>query len=159
MRTQSTLVGICTIFMFSFSLSVQAAPPTEGLPDACALLQPGDLKSLLGGTPSAESKPGSCIWAVSGNTNKFVANISPQTGMSAEMTFARARKVATKDAGFSNETNLGDSAFSRLAPFGAVMLIIKQGKMLQLQYRTEAAGTDKDRDALRAVAQKAIATF
>jgi hypothetical protein len=39
------------------------------------------------------------------------------------------------------------------------LMMLKQGRLLQLQYWTGAAGTAKDLDALRPVAKKAITAF
>jgi hypothetical protein len=40
-----------------------------------------------------------------------------------------------------------------------VLVMIKQGNLIQMQYRTEAPGTPKDIDLLRPVAKKVIAAF
>lgn len=142
-------------------LTVHGAPPAPlaAKSDLCALLTPDDLTTLLGGTPIAKPNKDACSWTASGSTKKFMAVKSPNTGMAAEMAFASARKNAAKGGTVSNEAGLGDNAFAYLGPVGVVLVIIKQGQLIQMQYRTEAAGTAKDLDALRPVAKKVMAAY
>jgi hypothetical protein len=59
----------------------------------------------------------------------------------------------------SDETGIGDRAFSGEVSFGAIFVVLKQGRLLQLQYWTGSQGTSQDVAALRSVAQKAVAAF
>jgi hypothetical protein len=43
--------------------------------------------------------------------------------------------------------------------FGAVFVVLKKGRLLQLQYWTGSQGTSQDVAALRPVVQKAVAAF
>jgi hypothetical protein len=77
------------------------------------------------------------------------------------MVFAAARKSAARNGAVTvtDEPGLGDKAFASLESFGVALMMLKQGRLLQLQYWTGAAGTAKDLDALRPVAKKAITAF
>lgn len=135
------------------------AQPLRAQSDRCALLKPADLTALLGGTPIAKPNAGGCIWAVSGSTRKLLALKYSATGPAATMAFAGARKGAANGGTVTDEAGLGDKAFASLASFGVALVMLKQGRLLQLQYWMGAAGTAKDLAALRPVAKKAIAAF
>jgi len=142
-------------------LVVHAAPPVpaEAKSEICALLTPDDLTTLLGGTPVAKPSKDSCSWTASGSTKNLIAAHYPNTGMAAEMSFSSARKNAAKSGPIAKEDGIGDNAFSRLGQVGVVLVIIKNGHLIQMQYRTEAPGTPKDLDLLRPVAKKVISAF
>ena len=146
--------AVCMLIGFGSSSAI-AAPNS----DACALLNPADLTTLLGGTPIAKSIRGNCSWTASGSKRKLLAIIYKNTGPNAEMAFAGMRKNVAKDGKVTDEAGLGDKAFAATASFGVVLMTLKHGQLLQLQYWTGAAGTAKDIEALRPVAKKAIAAF
>jgi len=124
------------------------------------LLKPADLVTLLGGTPIAKSNPGGCFWTIPDSPRKLVLLNYRATGPAAEMAFAGARGNAGKDGTVvTDEAGLGAKAFASLPSFGVALVMFKQGRLLQLQYWTGAAGTAKDLQALRPVAKKAIAAF
>ena len=50
-------------------------------------------------------------------------------------------------------------AFSQLTSYGAQLMVLKTGRVLQLQYSTSKRGTNADLAALRGVAKKAIVAF
>lgn len=160
MKMQPITIGFVVMLMLS-SLTVHAAPPApvEAKTDICALLTPDDLTTLLGGAPIAKPGVDACSWTASGSTKKLIAVKSPNKGMEAEMTFSTARKNAVKNGPVTKEDGIGDNAFSRLGQVGVVLVMIKQGHLIQMQYRTEAQGTPKDLDMLRPVAKKVIAAF
>lgn len=135
--------------------SVAKADPNSS---SCALLKPADLTSLLGGTVTATNNAGACSWTASGSKRKLIAAKPKDTGPAAEMVFAGAQKGAAKGGKGTviNEAGLGDKAFASLESFGVALVMLKQGRLLQLQYWTGAAGTAKDIEALRPVAKKAI---
>ena len=154
-RKAALLLGGLVLGLLLFSTQ-----PLQAESDGCALLKPADLTTLLGGTPSANPNAGGCSWTVSGSTRKLLAIKYRATGPAAEMAFAGARGNAGKDGEVvTDEAGLGDKAFSNLTSFGVVVVMLKQGRLLQLQYWTRAAGTAKDLAALRPVAKKAIAAF
>jgi hypothetical protein len=154
-RRAALLLGGLVLGLLLFS-----AQPLRAESDGCTLLKPADLTTLLGGTPIANPNAGGCSWTVSGSTRKLVAIKYRATGPAAEMAFAGARGNAGKDGEVvTDEAGLGDKAFSNLTSFGVAVVMFKQGRLLQLQYWTGAAGTAKDLDALRPVAKKAIAAF
>jgi len=131
-------------------------PPVE---DPCALLKPDDLSSLLGGTPVSKSLGDACLWTATGSPKKLNTLKFKNTGMAAEMAFMSARKNAAKGGPVIDEKELGDRGFARLLPVGVVLVAIKNGQLLQLQFRTEQPGTDKDLDSLKSVAKKVVASF
>ena len=154
-RTVALLFGGLALGLLLFSTQ-----PLRAESDGCALLQPADLTTLLGGTSIAKPNAGGCIWTASGNTRKLVALKYRATGPAAEMAFAGARGNAGKDGTvITDESGLGDKAFASLPSFGVALVMLKKGRLLQLQYLTGAAGTAKDLEALRPVAKKAIAAF
>ena len=63
------------------------------------------------------------------------------------------------DAKVSDETGVGDRAFSGQVSFGAIFVVLKQGRLLQLQYWTGNQGTGEDVAALRPLVKKAVAAF
>jgi len=137
-----------------FSLAI-AAPNF----DACALLKPSDLATLLGGTPIAKPSMGSCSWAASGSKRQLTAIKYKAAGPGAEMAFAGMRKNVSRDGKVTDEAGIGDKAFAATTSFGVALMTLKHGQLLQLQFMTGAAGTAKDVEALRSVAKKAIAAF
>ena len=125
----------------------------------CALLQPGDLASLLGGTPNATSKGPVCIWEISGNPKNLKVVMSPQTGMTAEMNFGNAQKGASKNPSYTEEKELGARAFS-LAGKGVVAIIaLKNGNLFEFKYKTGDDDGGKGLEALRPVVKKALTPF
>jgi hypothetical protein len=131
--------------------------------DACALLQSSDLSALLGGTPISNSNGSACRWTASGSKKTLmVANVTPNNtyGASMEAIFASARQNAHSTGKVTDESELGDKAFAVVTDSGLVALtIIKQKRLLQLQYVNGVTVTAKDIGALRSVAKKAIGAF
>lgn len=109
------------------------------------------------GRDSAQRQP--IAWAAAGSARKLIAAKMMAAGPAAEMAFAGARKAAAKDGTVTDLAGLGDKAFAVLPSFGVALVMLKQGRVLQLQYWTGAAGAAKDLDALLPVARKAIAAF
>jgi hypothetical protein len=128
---------------------------------ACALVKAPDVAALLGGTsaPTGTPQGQGCAWK----------GADPQRGLAilmygnvpGAMAFAGARNGAARDAESqtADESGIGDKAFSITPSFGAAFILLKGGRMLQLQFWTGTRGTAKDRDALRVVARKAVAAF
>jgi len=154
-RRAALLLGGLVLGLLLFSTQ-----PLRADSDGCALLKPADLTTLLGGTPIAKSNPGGCIWTIPDSPRKLVAIKYKANGPAAEMAYAGARGNAGKDGTVvTDEAGLGDKAFAVLPSFGVALVMLKQGRMLQLQYWTGATGTAKDLQALRPMAKKAIAAF
>ena len=161
MKMPAILIGFGVMLMLS-PLSVHAGSPDKAKPDPCALLKPTDLTKLFGATPIAKStrRGGGCSWTASGSKREFNAIIDKLTGPDTETVFMFGRTFAmdaAKSGGVTvtDEAGLGDKAFSSMDSSGVVLTIIKQGRLLHLQYFTKGA-TAKDLDALRPVAKKAI---
>ena len=131
--------------------------------NACALVKAGDAASLLGGSPTQTPSPEgmSCSWSSADGKRKLAVLTYKNQGVPPEAMYMGARKGAEEggDAKVSDETGLGDSAFSGEVSFGVVFIVLKQGRLLQLQYWTGGQGTDKDVAALRPVVGKAVAAF
>ena len=161
MKIQSLLTWFGAMLIL-LPLSVHAAEPTaptEAKSASCALLKPADLTTLLGEAAEAKPTGDACSWTVSGSTNKLNILKYKNSGMAAEMAFAGARKNAAKNGTVISQRGLGDNAFALMQPVGVVLLAIKNGQMVQLQYWSGKAGTDKDLEALVTVAKKAIEGF
>jgi hypothetical protein len=130
--------------------------------DACALLKAEDVASLLGGTPTHKSSPEgqACTWANSGK-KLILLTYKSIPGVPGEAAFMGARNSAQAmdDAKVSDETGVGDRAFSGQVSFGAIFVVLKQGRLLQLQYWTGNQGTGRDVAALRPLVKKAVAAF
>jgi len=160
MKFQPVSLGLGAILMVA-ALAVHAEPAAANTanPGACALLTPDDVTALLGSAPAAKPKKDVCTWTVSGSPKKLVIAKYPETGMLAEMGYSTAQKSAAKGGTVVNVQGVGDRAFARLNQSGVLLVTIKQGKLLQVLYSPGAAGTDKDLEALKPVAAKAIAAF
>ena len=155
------LIGILGISLLIASDATTAIAASNS--DACTWLKPSDLTALLGGKPISNSSGSACRWNASGsNKTLMVANVTPKNtyGATMEAVFAGARQNAHDSGKVTDEAGLGEKAFSVVTDSGMVMLmIIKQKRLLQLQYVTGASATAKDLGALRPVAKKAIAAF
>jgi hypothetical protein len=82
-------------------------------------------------------------------------------GVPGQAAFMGARRGAQedKDVKAIDETGIGERAFSAQASFGAFFIVLKQNRLLQLQYWTGGRGTSRDVEALRPVVKKAVAAF
>lgn len=131
--------------------------------NACALLKAGDVAALLGGTPTSKASPQgqACTWAGANAGRKLLVLTYKNTAVPGEAAFMGAHKGAQagENAKVSDEAGIGDQAFSAQVSFGAVFVVLKQGRLLQLQYWTGGQGTSQDVAALRPVVQKAVAAF
>jgi hypothetical protein len=138
--------------------------PLSAQTDACALLKAGDVAPLLGGTPTQTATPegGACTWIGATAGHKLIVlTYKNMAGVPGEGAFMGARMgaQASEDAKVSDETGIGDKAFSGQVSFGAIFVVLKQGRLLQLQYWTGSQGTSQDVAALRPVVLKAVAAF
>ena len=140
--------------------------PLRAQANACALLKPADLTTLLGGTPIAKPTMSGCSWTAPGSSKKLIAAIITVKlpGVTTEMAYQGAREDAGKEFAVTDEAGIGEKAFSSLQSFGVVLISLKRGRMLQLQYWTDTQGMDtpgtaKDLAALRPVAKKAISAL
>jgi len=140
-----------------------APQPLPAQTNACALLKAGDVAALLGGTPTSKATPAgqACTWTGSAAGRKLIVLTYKNTGVPGETAFmgARSGAQASEDAIVSDEAGLGDRAFSGQVSFGAVFVVLKQGRLLQVQYWTGVQGTSRDVAALRPVVKKAVAAF
>jgi hypothetical protein len=139
------------------------AEPLVAATGACALLKADDTAPLLGGAPTQTATPEgqACTWTGANAERKLVVLTYKNRGVSADAAFMGARKGAEAggDAKVSDEAGIGDRAFSAQVSFGAVFMVLKQGRLLQLQYWTGHQGTGQDVAALRSAVQKAVAAF
>lgn len=137
--------------------------PLPAQTDACALLKADEVAPLLGGTPTHTATPEgqACTWIGAVAGRKLVVLTYKNVGVPGDAAFMGARKgaEASENAKVSDETGIGDRAFSGQVSFGAVFVVLKQGRVLQLQYWTGSQGTTQDVAALRPVVQKAAAAF
>ena len=137
--------------------------PLPAQTDACALLKADDVAPLLGGTPTHTATPEgqACTWIGANAERKLIVLSYKNRGVPGEAAFMGARKSAQadEDTKVSDEPGIGDRAFSGQVSFGAVFVVLKQGRLLQLQYWTGSQGTSQDVAALRPVVQRAVAAF
>jgi hypothetical protein len=142
---------------------VAGAQPLPAQTDACALVKAGDAAALLGGTPTSKATPEgrTCTWTGPVAGRKLLILTYKNAGVPGEAAFIGAHRGAQADqnAKVSDEIGLGDKAFSSQTSFGAVFVILKQGRLLQLQYWTGSQGTSQDVAALRPIVQIAVAAF
>jgi hypothetical protein len=141
---------------------VVRAEPLVAQVKACELVKAADVAALLGGTPVATPAPKgtSCVWKIA-DPNRKLAVLSYSNRVPGEMMYSGAHGSAAEEpeSKLTEESGLGEKAFSITPSFGAAFIILKGGRMLQLQFYTGAQGTQKDRDALRVVVRKAVAAF
>lgn len=133
--------------------------PLAAQPTGCGLLKPSDLTSLLGSTPTATPSGTGCLWKA--GDKKLLAMLYKVEGDAASAAFEGARRGAGKGGKSTviDEPGLGDRAFATVESFGVVIVMLKKGRLLQLQLHTGAAGSTGDVDALRPVAKVAIGAF
>ena len=131
--------------------------------DAGALLKPENVAPLLGGTPSFTSTPQgmTCTWTGAKAKRKLLVLTYKNSRVPGEFAFMGAQKNAQGKGNnkFSNEAGIGDKAFSVQESFGVVFMVLKNGRLLQLQYWTGGEGTSQDVAELRPVVKKAVAAF
>ncbi len=155
MRFSNLLYGVVVAPLFV------VAQPFQVQSDACTLLKPGQVAALLGEAATATPSAGACIWKDATGKRKLTAARLRAAGPAATMAYAGARQSASEGgpAAVTDEPGIGEKAFSSLQSFGVVLVILKQGHLLELQYWTGAAGTPQDQAALRPVAKLASAAF
>jgi len=138
--------------------SARGAAPS----DACSLLAAGDLVPLVGANPARSATPGGqgCRWTGARPKHEVHVLTYANLGVPPEAAFEGARRGLGASTGgkVALEAGIGDRAFSGTTSFGAVIVLLKGGRVLQLQYHTGAAGTPRDVEALRPVARKAAAS-
>jgi len=149
--------GIC-LLMATGSFTAIAAPNS----DSCALLKPADLAMLLGGKVVATKNAGACSWTASGSKKKLIAaQVKQVAGVPVEMAFMGTRQGAASGGKgkVTDETGLGDKAFSVKRPSLVALYVLKHGRMIELQYITGTSVTAMEMGEFRSVAKKAIAAF
>lgn len=156
MKMQLSYIGFSAMLIM-LPLAANAETPVKA--GACAVLKAEDLTALLGGKPGSESHKGACRWAVPGSKAALITSKFPETGMKAEMAYETAHRNAASGGSINDLKKLGDKAFAHIGQSGVSLIVIKGGNLLQMQYRTEQAGTTKDLDALIPVAKKAIESY
>jgi hypothetical protein len=128
--------------------------------DGCAVLKLADAAALLGNGTTAKAAGAGCTWTSADGKRKLIVNRPGGAGLPGALMFAGSRTEAGKgSAKVSDEAGIGDRAFAVLETFGVVLTILKQDRLLQIQYFGNAAGTAKDLDALRPVAKAAAAAL
>ncbi len=159
------IVGVSPVLAVGAVKAPTAASGTQSLApqvDACSFVQAADVAVLLGepATCNPAPKGTSSVWQ-GADPQRKLAILTYSNRAPGEMIFMGARSGAVKDtkAKLADEPGLGDKAFSITSSFGAAFVMLKGGRVLQLQFLTGAQGTAKDRDALRTVARRAIKAF
>jgi hypothetical protein len=127
----------------------------------CALLKPEDVTGLLGGPVVEKQAGGACTWVATAGKKKVIASTMRATGAPAETAYAGARKNASREAKGKvvDEKGMGDRAFTVQTEYGVALVAVKKGRLLQLQFWSEAPGRPQDVEAFRPVARKVLAAF
>lgn len=150
------LLYACSIsLIMGFGLSTATAAQNQ---NACGVLNTADLTVLLGGAVTAkQNSAGGCLWTATGSNRKLTAARMHASGAAAEMAFMGARQNAHSTGGkVIDESGVGEKAFSVTHSDGLIVVImLKQGHVLQLQYQAKSAPEVKDLSELRVVAKKA----
>ena len=157
MKSTTLLLRAFISALLGLMLFTKAAPAQAG--DGCSLLKPADLTGLLGGPAVAKAVGTGCKWTA-GSKKVYLIKMKV-SGPAAQMAFAGARNAASKGGTVkvADEAGMGDKAFSALPSFGVAIVVMKTGRIFQLQYWTGGTGTASDLAALRPVAKKAAAAF
>ncbi len=154
-----------TLLLAALMLPALALTPRALLAqgNACALVKAADAAALLGASPTQKPTPGGmgCTWSSAKGPRRIAVLIYKNQGVPPEMAYMGARRGAEAgdDAKISDETGLGDKAFSGQVSFGVTFVVLKHGRVIQLQYWTGGHGGPKDVAAFRPVVQKAVAAF
>ncbi len=147
------------------ALSARSARPQPLLAqaNACTLVSTGDAAALLGGSPTQKPTPGggACAWVGTDGRHKLaVLTYKNRPGAPPGMICMGARKNAESEhADVSDEAGMGDRAFSAPVSFGAIMVAIKHGRVIQMQYWTGARGTTRDVTTLGPIVRRMVAVF
>jgi hypothetical protein len=149
---------------FALIVLILHSGPLPAQTDSCGLLKADDVAPLLGGAPTHKASPEgqACTWTGANAGHKLIVmTYKNRLGVPGEAAFMGARNSAQAmdDAKVSDETGIGDRAFSGEVSFGAIFVVLKQDRLLQLQYWTGSQGTNQDVAALRSVVKKAVAAF
>ena len=156
-RQRVFILGVLTLAAW-----LLAPGPLAAKTDACALLKAADVAPLLGGTPTNTTTPEkmTCTWTGS-NAKRKLLILTYKEMVPGNVMFMGARQGAQGQEGakVSDESGIGDKAFSVQESFGVVFMVLKQGRVLQLQYWTGGQGTSQDVAALKPVVKKAVAAF
>lgn len=157
-RHQFSLAAACATLAL-----LAGAHPVSAQVAGCALLKPADVVSLVGANPVAKPTPQgtSCTWTGATAGHRLGLLIYKAQGPAAEMAFQGSRGAAQREPKnkVHDETGLGDKAFSVLASYGVSVIVLKKGRLLQLMYNEERAGTPEDLATVLGVAKKAVAAF
>ena len=140
-----------------------APRPAAAQGSACSLLKAADVAGLVGGTPVNKATPEGmvCTWTGAKAGKKVAILTYKNRGVPPDAAFQGARHSIQShaEANVQDEAGIGERAFSGQVPFGAVFVVLKKGKVFQVQYWTGAKGTSQDVTALRPIARKAAAAF
>jgi hypothetical protein len=154
--------GVFICWALALGVLMVHPKPLTAQTNACALLKPGDAAPLLGGTakPAASPEKMVCTWTGANAKRKLIV-ITYKKEVPGEVAFMGARRgtQGDKDIKMVDETGIGERAFSAQASFGAFFIVLKHGRLLQLQYWTGAQGTSRDVAALRPIVKRAVAAF
>jgi len=142
-----------------------ASDLTAAEANLCSLLAPADVMPLLGvaqsGTLGASGL--TCIWGdmsgMGGKRGLMIQAPSVHGGAAAAYNAVHAKETKNYPTQTKNEPGIGDQAFSALKNYGVMIMVLKNDRVLQLQYSISKGGSDSDLVALREVTRKAVAAF
>ncbi|MEP6763085.1 MAG: hypothetical protein ABJB66_02180 [Gemmatimonadaceae bacterium] len=170
--TRSVLLGCCTMFVIITSpLAAQGGrqrvtkgSQTRGGAGAgvvCSYLTEDEVKPVLGSELQPTfSTAGHCTWAAKSGGKQIVLITMRTAGEAAEHAFdyALANPIKGADKGVV-QSGFGDKSFAMMLDRGVQIDVLKNKKMMQVQYLTGAHGTAADLEKLKPIATKAIAAY
>ncbi len=155
--TTSLIRGLVIGSLLLFALPHRA----EGKAHACTLLKAADLVPLFGKPVEGKPNGGACAWKPAGAKVQLVAGATKQSSKNPEAAFAGARQAMGKDPDVkvTDETGIGEKAFTAQTPVGVSLIALKGGRVLNLIYSKGTPGTAEEVAAMRLVGAKALAAF
>ncbi len=138
-------------------------PRTASAQHACAALSAADVATVIGSGAASKEFPGGalCNWTAASGPKKLQVGIGPYAPGSDkdfDESYASPGKQPMGDV--ERESGLGDKALCMTLRYGITFQVVKGAKMLMLGFSNRGTAPSKaDHDALRALAEKIVATM
>lgn len=159
-RTAGSWVVIALMSTLALTAAPAVAPTLRAQASTCTLLKDADVVPLLGPAPTRKDLTGNCTWKSADGKRKIYILKYRFSGPPAKAAFPRMKQAAASGGEkVISESGAGDDAFSSLTSFGVAYVLIKGGRLLQVQYWLGQKGTAADVAALRPLAKKAAAAY
>lgn len=159
-RAARSWVVVALTSTLALTAALAVAPALGAQASTCTLLKDADVVPLLGPTPTRTELTGNCTWKSADGKRKIYILKYKFSGPPAKAAFPRMKTAAASGgAKVISESGAGDDAFSSLTSFGVAYVVIKGGRLLQVQYWPGQKGTAADAAAMRPLAKKAAAAY